>query len=213
MFNNKNISGVRSSIVLIAHPTIQTAAFARHLAELLSVSVSVHNINKPFTLRLAKTAVVLFDISLSTKKLNGLWQDILASYSPLARLLIINSEQKYEVGEMAKWPALYGIFRHDDEESVLLKSISAVLHGEQTAALSLEPEGRYPQPPTENTPLTERECEILNELRQGATNMDIARSLFISENTVRTHLYNVFRKLSVKNRIQAVSWANAHLRH
>lgn len=38
--------------------------------------------------------------------------------------------------------------------------------------------------------------------------MDIARALFISENTVRTHLYNVFRKLSVKNRTQAVSWAN-----
>ncbi|MDM7143645.1 putative oxygenase MesX, partial [Klebsiella pneumoniae] len=31
--------------------------------------------------------------------------------------------------------------------------------------------------------------------------------------TVRTHLYNVFRKLSVKNRTQAVSWANEHLRH
>lgn len=42
---------------------------------------------------------------------------------------------------------------------------------------------------------------------------DIARALFISENTVRTHLYNVFRKLSVKNRTRAVSWANEHLRH
>ncbi|MCJ5932067.1 LuxR C-terminal-related transcriptional regulator, partial [Klebsiella pneumoniae] len=67
--------------------------------------------------------------------------------------------------------------------------------------------------PVENSPLTERECEILNELRCGATNLDIARALFISENTVRTHLYNVFRKLSVKNRTQAVSWANEHLRH
>ncbi len=65
--------------------------------------------------------------------------------------------------------------------------------------------------PVENSPLTERECEILNELRCGATNLDIARALFISENTVRTHLYNVFRKLSVKNRTQAVSWANEHL--
>ena len=93
----------------------------------------------------------------------------------------------------------------------------AVLNGEQTAELSVMHPAMYAadhaSAPVENSPLTERECEILNELRCGATNLDIARALFISENTVRTHLYNVFRKLSVKNRTQAVSWANEHLRH
>ncbi|HCT5799213.1 TPA: transcriptional regulator CsgD, partial [Enterobacter hormaechei] len=39
-----------------------------------------------------------------------------------------------------------------------------------------------------------------------------ARSLFISENTVKTHLYNLFKKIAVKNRTQAVSWANDNLR-
>ncbi|MEA7595362.1 LuxR C-terminal-related transcriptional regulator, partial [Salmonella enterica subsp. enterica serovar Virginia] len=42
----------------------------------------------------------------------------------------------------------------------------------------------------------------------GASNNEIARSLFISENTVKTHLYNLFKKIAVKNRTQAVSWAN-----
>ncbi|MCK7131563.1 LuxR C-terminal-related transcriptional regulator, partial [Enterobacter roggenkampii] len=54
--------------------------------------------------------------------------------------------------------------------------------------------------------------EILNKLRIGASNIEIARSLFISENTVKTHLYNLFKKIAVKNRTQAVSWANDNLR-
>lgn len=46
----------------------------------------------------------------------------------------------------------------------------------------------------------------------GASNIEIARLLFISENTVKTHLYNLFRKIAVKNRTQAVTWANENLR-
>ncbi|QKN80551.1 LuxR C-terminal-related transcriptional regulator [Scandinavium goeteborgense] len=204
-------------LLLVTHPSVQANAFANYLSDLLSVSVGVHNINKPLVQRLPRATVVLFDIAISNKKLNGIWQDIIQSQLENPRLLIINSAQKYELYEMANWPALYGIFRHDDDESRLIEGVKAVLHGEQTAELSvMHPEmysAEHISNEFDNIPLTERECEILNELRHGATNMDIARALFISENTVRTHLYNVFRKLSVKNRTQAVSWANAHLRH
>ncbi|HDU4714679.1 TPA: transcriptional regulator CsgD [Klebsiella aerogenes] len=204
-------------VTFITHPSIQSNAFATWLTEKLSVKVTLHNINKPLTQRLAKDSVILFDIAVSNKKLNSVWRDIIRVQADNPRLLIINSAQKYELYEMAQWPALYGVFRHDDDQSRLIEGVKAVLNGEQTAELSVMHPALYSADqvtvPTENSPLTERECEILNELRCGATNMDIARALFISENTVRTHLYNVFRKLSVKNRTQAVSWANEHLRH
>lgn len=204
-------------LLIITHPSVQANTFANYLSDLLSAVVSVHNINKPLMQRLPRGTIVLFDIAVSNKKLNGIWQDVIQSQVDNPRLLIINSAQKYELYEMAKWPALYGVFRHDDDESRLIEGVKAVLHGEQTAELSVMHPAMYAAEPAssegENIPLTERECEILNELCQGSTNMDIARALFISENTVRTHLYNVFRKLSVKNRTQAVSWANAHLRH
>lgn len=204
-------------LLLVTHPSVQANAFANYLSDLLSVCVSVHNINKPLVQRLPRSTVILFDIAISNKKLNGIWQDIIQSQLENPRLLIINSAQKYELYEMAKWPALYGIFRHDDDESRLIEGVKAVLHGNLTAELSVMHPAMYAAEHTscesDNIPLTERECEILNELRHGATNMDIARALFISENTVRTHLYNVFRKLSVKNRTQAVSWANENLRH
>ena len=204
-------------VTFITHPSIQSNAFATWLTEKLSVNVTLHNINKPLTQRLEKDSVILFDIAVSNKKLNSVWRDIIRVQADNPRLLIINSAQKYELYEMAQWPALYGVFRHDDDQSRLIEGVKAVLNGEQTAELSVMHPVLYSADqvtaPTENSPLTERECEILNELRCGATNMDIARALFISENTVRTHLYNVFRKLSVKNRTQAVSWANEHLRH
>lgn len=204
-------------IIFITHPSIQSKSFVSGLAETLSIAVTLHNINKPLTQRLAKDCVILFDIAVSNKKLNGVWRDIIRSHAENPRLLIINSAQKYELYEMAQWPALYGVFRHDDDVSRLIEGVKAVLNGEQTAELSVMHPAMYAanhaSVPVESSPLTERECEILNELRCGATNMDIARTLFISENTVRTHLYNVFRKLSVKNRTQAVSWANEHLRH
>lgn len=217
MLDVSECAGKSRQLLLITHPSVQASAFANYLSDLLSVFVDVHSINKPLTQRLSRGTVVLFDIAVSNKKLNGIWRDIIQSQMDNPRLLIINSAQKYELYEMAKWPALYGVFRHDDDESRLIEGVKAVLNGEQTAELSVMHPAMYAaehtSSETDNIPLTERECEILNELRCGATNMDIARALFISENTVRTHLYNVFRKLSVKNRTQAVSWANENLRH
>lgn len=217
MFNASEDIGKSRQLVLITHPSVQANAFASYLSDLLSVFVTVHNINKPLTERVPRGTLMLFDIAVSNKKLNGIWREIIRTQIDSPRLLIINSAQKYELYEMAKWPALYGVFRHDDEESRLIEGIRAVLNGEQTAELSVMHPAMYAEELSttepDNIPLTERECEILNELRHGATNLDIARALFISENTVRTHLYNVFRKLSVKNRTQAVSWANENLRH
>ena len=55
--------------------------------------------------------------------------------------------------------------------------------------------------------LTAREREILRLLAAGGTNRHIAEALFISEKTVKTHLNNIFRKLNVTRRLQAVLYA------
>lgn len=52
--------------------------------------------------------------------------------------------------------------------------------------------------------LSEREIEIVNLVIKGTTNNDIAESLFISVNTVKTHIKNIYMKLSVSNRIQLI---------
>ncbi|MFE6185038.1 response regulator [Streptomyces sp. NPDC056465] len=55
--------------------------------------------------------------------------------------------------------------------------------------------------------LTERELDILGQLSQGLGNRDIARALFISEATVKTHLGRIYEKLDVDTRAGAVAVA------
>ena len=55
--------------------------------------------------------------------------------------------------------------------------------------------------------LSKRELEILNLLAQGHSNQEIAAKLFISLSTVKTHIQNLFEKLEVKRRIQAIEKA------
>ena len=55
--------------------------------------------------------------------------------------------------------------------------------------------------------LSKRELEILNLLAQGHSNQEIAAKLFVSLSTVKTHIQNLFEKLDVKRRLQAVEKA------
>jgi DNA-binding NarL/FixJ family response regulator len=51
--------------------------------------------------------------------------------------------------------------------------------------------------------LSRRELEILHLIARGATNQEIAKKLFVSEPTVKTHASHIFGKLNVSNRTQA----------
>ena len=55
--------------------------------------------------------------------------------------------------------------------------------------------------------LSKREMEILSLLAQGHSNQEIAAKLFVSLSTVKTHIQNLFEKLDVKRRTQAVEKA------
>jgi DNA-binding NarL/FixJ family response regulator len=62
----------------------------------------------------------------------------------------------------------------------------------------------------EDLPLTRREIEILQLVAAGSTNGDVARRLWVTEQTVKFHLRNIYRKLDVANRTEASHYAHVN---
>ena len=67
------------------------------------------------------------------------------------------------------------------------------------------PDGGTPRPPSED--LSERELEVLALLASGRTNSEIADDLFVAVGTVKSHVNNIYNKLEVRNRAEAVTRA------
>ncbi len=66
-----------------------------------------------------------------------------------------------------------------------------------------------PQGPLRSVPLTPRELEVFGYLAMGLTNGEIAAKCWVSENTVKFHVKNIFRKLDVRDRGQAMMIARS----
>jgi DNA-binding NarL/FixJ family response regulator len=64
--------------------------------------------------------------------------------------------------------------------------------------------------PEPSQPLTNREMEILRCVAEGHTNARIGRDLWVTEQTVKFHLSNIYRKLGVTNRTEASRWVLLH---
>jgi DNA-binding NarL/FixJ family response regulator len=58
--------------------------------------------------------------------------------------------------------------------------------------------------------LSLRESEVLALLADGRSNREISTALYVSEQTVKSHLKSIYRKLGVTNRTQAAGWAHEH---
>jgi DNA-binding NarL/FixJ family response regulator len=68
---------------------------------------------------------------------------------------------------------------------------------------SLAPNGRV-------SPLSRREVDVLRLVAEGNSNAEVARTIWVTEETVKFHLRNIYRKLGVANRTQASRWAHVH---
>ena len=96
----------------------------------------------------------------------------------------------------------------DDLRSAIRQAFahSVYLPGSRTAAAV-----QSTHVPTEDLPdLTRRELEILQLVAEGHSNTQLAKMLWVTEQTVKFHLSNVYRKLDVANRTEASRWAQLH---
>jgi LuxR family transcriptional regulator, positive regulator of biofilm formation len=110
-----------------------------------------------------------------------------------------------------------GFFYSSDPLDLFPKGVRAIFTGELWVSREilskcvLDNRGKETVTRTRTSLLTSREVEILSLVSAGAKNEEIADKLCISPNTVRTHIYNIFKKIDVPNRLQAALWAAHHL--
>ena len=110
-----------------------------------------------------------------------------------------------------------GVFYDDDPLPNLAKGVPAILEGElwfsrkDLMKCILEADTDSKLAMELKAQLTAREREILLLIASGINNSQIADKLNISRNTVKTHLYNIYNKINVPNRLQAALWAARHL--
>jgi DNA-binding NarL/FixJ family response regulator len=80
----------------------------------------------------------------------------------------------------------------------------------QAVGVSPTPEPERAVEDDEGAALTRREREILALVAEGHSNRELARMLWVTEQTVKFHLSNIYRKLDVSNRTEASRWAHKH---
>ncbi len=78
-----------------------------------------------------------------------------------------------------------------------------------TSGTNASEETKIDQRKIEELGISSREYEILQEIAKGLSNKEIAEKLFVSESTVKTHVSNLFTKLDVKRRTQAIQQAKS----
>jgi len=166
--------------------------------------------------RRLRPELVLMDIGMSP--CNGLeaTRAIRAELPEVKVVVVTVSEDEQDLFEAIKSGAEGYLLKGMSEEEfgAMLTSISA---GEPAlspalAAKILDEFARMARdgagkPGSPEDELTDREREVLRLVAEGATNREIASTLYISENTVSFHMKNILAKLHLKNRAQAAAFA------
>jgi DNA-binding CsgD family transcriptional regulator len=132
-------------------------------------------------------------------------------------LVFFNVAPDCRIERLVKHKKIRGVFYQDDSREIFLKGLRAVLNGElwlSRKVLSdciLNPLPADPSAAQTAALLSRREKMILLQVAIGLTNKQIAEKLNISIHTVKTHLYKIFQKIEVPNRLQASLWADTYL--
>ncbi|MCG7586822.1 LuxR C-terminal-related transcriptional regulator [Photobacterium sp. OFAV2-7] len=204
-----------NNLIFICDSSLQSSLFRDFLEKSLGISIQMTTIEglSGLTLPEKSSVLVIIDNTHINEDSLDLYIKFLIEKSISGSEVLINSPNNVAANLIAKWPNMVGVFFAGDEMSVVAKGMKKVLEGELWLSRKLTNElitsyrNKDAIVAKSTANLTTREKEIMQLLVLGASNIQIAETLFVSENTVKTHLYNVFKKINVKNRMQAFMWA------
>ena len=155
--------------------------------------------------------VILMDLMMP--RMDGLTAiRALKQADPGTRILVLTSFDEDEKVFAAVKAGALGYLLKDSSAADLCQAIQAVHRGEPSlapvlAAKVMREISRPPDLPPTESPLTEREMEVLDLVARGSSNQEIADKLVIAERTVGKHVSNILEKLHLANRTQAALYA------
>ena len=165
---------------------------------------------------------IFFLIDCKSIDMKSFWQGInsLKESNPSQCLIALcNVDSNAKIEKMAIGYGIEGVFYDTDPPQTIPKGIVAILNGDlwysrkTMTKFLLEPKSsaNSPEKKYANDLLTWREKEVLTLIASGHISREIADTLCISSHTVKTHIYNIYSKLNVTNRLQATLWAAKYL--
>ncbi|CAH0540171.1 LuxR C-terminal-related transcriptional regulator [Vibrio marisflavi] len=214
-------SADRITITLLSEISMQSNLLKESLESNLDVTLDILPFSKfiPINNQSKKFCdVVIIDYPKMDEDTFLDYYELQSNYKSPWKEILINCPTDIHSSDLFKWHNLVAVFYVDSNVQSLVKGVSKVLDGEMWLSRRIAQE--YIQhfrscnsinTSRAYTKLTKREKQIIHLLTNGASNVQIADELFVSENTVKTHLHNIFKKINAKNRVQALLWANNNI--
>lgn len=207
--------------VLIADDDPITRRFLRQLLEEAGFQVIGEAENGQESVRLATKlhpAVLLLDLLMPISPGMEVIRELASSPLPVRIVVLSSSVSKEQIVKALQLGAR-GILQKDSVGD-LVTAIAAVLNGQYWIAgksisnvvqVITELSARLVDAqPVKSYGLTPRELEMVRLVTQGCSNREIANQLHISEETVKRHLFNVFDKVGMSNRVELTLFALEH---
>nr|WP_225624238.1 response regulator transcription factor [Thermoanaerobacterium thermosaccharolyticum] len=146
--------------------------------------------------------IILMDINMPN--INGIKAaKMLKNDNPKNKIMFLTIYNDKEYLMEALKIGVEGYILKDADSDELIKAIRTISNGGVYIHPSLVSEIENLDVDECKKELTDREMQILSLIAEGYSNKEIADKLFLSEKTVKNHVYNIFRKLDVKDRTQA----------
>jgi DNA-binding NarL/FixJ family response regulator len=189
--------------IISTYPDIEIAGMAGTVQEAVELA------------RTIKPDIVLMDFSLPDGTGAEATRSILEEYPDCKTIFLTMSEEEEDLFAAIRSGAK-GYLLKNMAPQKLVAAIRSVQKGE--AALSrkmtmrvMEELSRTKRPQlTEQATITLREIEVLEALASGLSNQEIANRLYISENTVKSHVHSILDKLNLSDRKEAAEYARKH---
>ncbi|GGI84470.1 response regulator transcription factor [Shewanella gelidii] len=131
--------------------------------------------------------------------------------NPHIRFVFIHFPESADAGLLLQCANVAGVFPLSTVHSEISAGLKEISNGVVVIPLKVQESLERSESVYDNERLTAREREVLKALLSGDTNLDIANSLYVSESTIKTHLYRAFRKIGVSSRGQAIAWAQRNI--